>query len=302
MKALIVMNPKAGMARGEDAAAIIRSAFGTRGYTCDIMTTRAPRDAERIVRERASDYQLIICCGGDGTLNETVNGLSGLHHTPALAYLPAGTTNDFARTLGLPRDIRQAACDVLRGGRESIDLGLLNGRRFIYSASFGIFVRVAYITPQDAKNRLGRLAYFIECARELPSVRPHHMRITDEKGNVREDDYIFGVVSNSISVGGFLHYRREAVDLCDGLHEVLLIRYPENLGQLSKTVCAVLAGNYEADEGIELFRASRLRFECEDMPEWSLDGERGPVDRELVFENIPNAVEFLVPERLKLAS
>ena len=301
MKALIVMNPKAGKARQGASAEYIRDAFGFRGYTCDALTTKAPRDAERIVRERAENYELIICCGGDGTLNETVNGLSGLRRAPALAYLPAGTTNDFASTLGLSKDIRQAAFDVLCGRRENLDVGILNGRRFIYSASFGIFVKSAYATPQDVKNRLGRLAYFLECARELPTVKPHHMRITDDAGHVREGDYIFGVVSNSTSVGGFLHYRPEEVDLKDGLHEVLLIRYPKNLGQLSAVICAAVSGNYAVD-GIEAFRASRLRFECEDMPEWSLDGERGPADREIVIENSPSAIEFLVPTKTRLAS
>ena len=118
MKALIIMNPKAGKARGGASADFIRSAFGTRGYSCDAMTTGAPRDAERIVRERAEEYQLIVCCGGDGTLNETVNGLGGLPYRPAVAYLPAGTVNDFASSLGLSKDIRQAVHDVIGGRRK----------------------------------------------------------------------------------------------------------------------------------------------------------------------------------------
>ena len=177
----------------------------------------------------------------------------------------------------------------------------MNGRRFIYSASFGLFVKSSYATPQNIKNVLGRLAYYLECARELPSVQPYHMKITDDAGNVREGDYLFGVVSNSTSIGGFLHYRPEEVDLSDGLHEVLLIRYPKNLSQLQQTVLSVLSGNYDA-EGIERFRASRLRIACDNMPEWSLDGERCVPGNEIVIENIPSAVEFLVPGNTKIAS
>ncbi len=302
MNALIIMNPRAGRARHRVLAEYIRNAFRRHGYTCDSMTTAAPRDAERIVHERAKDYELIVCCGGDGTLNETVNGLGGLlGENPPLAYLPAGTTNDFAASLGLSKNIRQAVRDVLSGRRERLDVGRLNGRRFIYSASFGLFVKSSYATPQNVKNYLGKLAYYLECARELPSVQPVHMRVTDDAGNVHEGDYLFGVVSNSTSIGGFLHYRHHEVDLADGRHEVLLIRFPKNLAELQKTVRAVIAGDYTA-EGIELFHASRLRFESENMPEWSMDGERYVPDREIVIENIPSAVEFLVPEKTKIAS
>ena len=301
MNALIVMNPTAGRGRHKAFTEYICSAFKKHGYTCDAATTAAPLDAERIVHERAKDYQLIVCCGGDGTLNETVNGLGGLREHPPVAYLPAGTTNDFAASLGLSRNIRQAIRDVLSGRRKRLDIGRLNGRRFIYSASFGLFVKSSYATPQNVKNCLGKLAYYLECASELPSVQPYHMKVTDGTGNVHEDDYLFGVVSNSTSIGGFLHFRHHEVDLADGLHEVLLIRYPKNLSELQKTICSVLAGDYAA-EGIDLFHTSYVQFECEDMPEWSLDGERYVPEKEIIIENIPSAVEFLVPEKPTISS
>ena len=294
MNALLVINPKAGNTRQSGNEAHIRAAFAERGYACDTVMTAGPGDAERIARERAGDYDLLICCGGDGTLNETVNGLAGLGHAPAIAYLPAGTTNDFARTLGLSPDLRRTIQALLDGRRERLDLGCLNGRRFIYSASFGLFVKSSYATPQSVKNLFGRTAYFLEGAMELPATRPYSLRVEDGDGHVREGEYLFGAVSNATSLGGFLHYRPEQVDLRDGLHEVLLIRYPNNPAELGRILRSSLSGEYGA-EGIEFFRASRLSVTGEDGPEWSLDGEKGPSGRALLFETLPSAAEFLLP-------
>ncbi len=301
MKALIIINPKAGRKKDYHAAEFLRRALRQHRYESHILMTTAPGNAERIISSRADQYDLIICSGGDGTLNEVVNGLKSIHHPPPLSYIPSGTTNDFARGLGLSKDYRHAVNSIFADSRQSIDVGSANGRRFIYSATFGAFVSSSYLTPQKMKNRLGRLAYLIECIRELPSVKPYHMTITDDRGCTVCGEYAFGAVSNATSIGGFLHYSHSQVDFSDGLHEVLLIRYPKNISELSAVIRSLVAGDYHAN-GIERFKSSGLRFICDDMPDWALDGEKFSSGREMSFNNIPCAVNIFVPDRFAAVS
>lgn len=301
MKALIIINPKAGRTTEYQMAEYLRKALKRHGYESHILITTAPGNAELIVSSRADQYDLILCSGGDGTLNEVVNGFSSVKCPPPISYIPSGTTNDFARGLGLSKDYRDAIDSIFTGNRQSIDAGSANGRRFIYSATFGAFVKSSYATPQDMKNRLGRLAYLIECVRELPSIKPYHMTVTDDRSFTVKGDYVFGAVSNATSIGGFLHYDHSDVDFSDGLHEVLLIRYPKSVSELSSVIRSLITGDYKAD-GIEQFKSSRLRFICDDMPDWALDGEQFSAGRELIFANIPRAVNIFVPYRLAVAS
>ena len=301
MKALIIINPRAGRTTEYQTAEYLRKALRRHGYESHILITTAPGNAELIVSARAGRYDLILCSGGDGTLNEVVNGLRTINNPPPISYIPSGTTNDFARGLGLSKDYRDAIDSIFTGSQQSIDAGSVNGRRFIYSATFGAFVPSSYLTPQNMKNRIGRLAYLIECIRELPSIKPYHMTITDDRSFTTEGEYAFGAVSNATSIGGFLHYDHGNVDFSDGMHEVLLIRYPKNISELSAVIRSLIAGDYNAD-GIERFKSSRLRFICDDMPDWALDGEQFTAGRELTFTNIPRAVNIFVPDRLAAAS
>ena len=247
MKALIIINPKAGRTTEYQTAECLRKALKRHGYESHILITTAPGNAELIVSARAGRYDLILCSGGDGTLNEVVNGLKTVNCPPPISYIPSGTTNDFARGLGLSKDYRDAIDSIFTGSRQSIDAGSVNGRRFIYSATFGAFVRSSYATPQDMKNRIGRLAYLIECIRELPSIKPYQMTITDDRGFTSCGEYAFGAISNATSIGGFLHYDHDEVDFSDGMHEVLLIRYPKSISELSAVIRSLIAGDYKAD-------------------------------------------------------
>lgn len=301
MKALIIINPKAGRTTDYQTSENLRKALRQHGCESRILMTTASGNAEMIVGSYANQYDLILCAGGDGTLNEILNGLKEIKTPPSICYIPTGTTNDFARSLGLSGNHREAINAVFTGTQQKLDAGDVNGRRFIYSATFGAFVPSSYLTPQSRKNRLGRLAYLIECIRELPYIKPYHMTITDDRRFTTKGDFVFGAVSNATSIGGFLHYDHSEVDFSDGLHEVLLIRYPKNLTELSAVIRSLIAGNYHAD-GIEMFKSSGLRFVCDDMPEWALDGERFSAREEMTFKNIPSAVNICIPDRLATAS
>lgn len=301
MKAMIIINPKAGRTTDYQTSENLRKALRQHGCESRILMTTASGNAEMIVGSYANQYDLLLCAGGDGTLNEILNGLKEIKTPPSICYIPTGTTNDFARSLGLSGNHREAINAVFTGKRQKLDAGDVNGRRFIYSATFGAFVPSSYLTPQSRKNRLGRLAYLIECIRELPYIKPYHMTITDDRRFTTKGDFVFGAVSNATSIGGFLHYDHSEVDFSDGLHEVLLIRYPKNLTELSAVIRSLIAGNYHAD-GIEMFKSSGLRFVCDDMPEWALDGERFSAREEMTFKNIPSAVNICIPDRLAAAS
>lgn len=294
MKALMIINPKAGKKSRRNSAEYLRRVFRLHGYDCDVITTKKPLEAESIARSMAENYQLVVCSGGDGTLSETVNGLNCLKNRPPIAYLPTGTTNDFAGSLGLSTDIKQAVRDTFGGTREKLDIGRMNDRCFVYVASFGAFSQSAYLTPQNMKNRFGRFAYFLECMRELPSIRAHKMRISDRQGEICRGSYLFGAISNATSIGGILHYDRRNISLSDGKHEVLLIKKPESIGMLRRTLRALITGDYSAD-GIQMFHASHLRFEFEDETEWTLDGERCAPAKVTDIDNVPYAMEFIVP-------
>lgn len=301
MKAMIIINPKAGRTTDYQKAESIHKVL--KRHCCESHTymTTASGNAEQIVCSRADQYDLIICSGGDGTLNEVINGLKTVKSSPPISYIPSGTTNDFARSLGLSGDYHKAIGSIFKGRIRSIDIGTANDHRFIYSATFGAFVPSSYLTPQNQKNRLGRLAYLIECIRELPTIRPYHMTISDHNGFTVEGDYIFGAVSNATSIGGFLHYDHGDVDFSDGLHEVLLIRYPKNISELSAVIRSLISGDYRAD-GIEQFKSAGLCFACDDMPDWALDGEHLHADSELTFMNIHRSVNIIVPDVLTAAS
>ncbi len=301
MKALLIINPKAGKMKRRQTAEYLRRAFQLHGYDCDVITTKKPREAERIARSMAGDYELVVCSGGDGTLNETVNGLTAVPNRPPIAYLPTGTTNDFAGSLGLSTDLSQAVRDTFDGTKEKLDIGRMNGRCFVYVASFGVISDSSFQTPQEMKNRFGRLAYVLESIRELPAMKAHRMKVYGSQGEICRGNYLFGAVSNATTIGGILHYSNREVSLSDGKHEVMLIKKPENLGMLRRILRALITGNYNVD-GIETFHTSRVRFESEDETAWTLDGERCEPVRTTDIANVPDAMEFIVPKPFASAS
>ena len=298
MKALLIVNPAAGKTKKKSTVDVIRRALRLHGYECDAAYTHGADDAENIAHSRAVSYDLVVCLGGDGTLNETVNGLNGLESCPPVAYLPAGTTNDFAKSLGLSTDVGRTLNDIFRGKRQKLDIGRMDGRCFIYVASFGFLSESSYLTPAWLKKRIGRAAYILEGTRELPFTRSYHMKVFDDGKKVCEGDYIFGAVSNSTCIGGMLHYGESEVDLSDGLHEVILVEKPKNPRRLLNIIKALKNRSFDYD-GITLFHTKRVRFECELEIQWSLDGERRDPGKTVEIENIPSAIEFIIPQKRK---
>ena len=283
-KMLFVMNPYAGQRRANRYLVDILSIFNRAGYRVEAYMTGARGEATDIVRQYAPEMDLVACCGGDGTFNVTVNGLLHSGADIPVGYIPAGSTNDFAASLGLPTNILQAAETVVTGEPSTLDVGKFGGRYFSYVASFGAFTRTSYATPQSVKNALGHAAYILGGISELSQLRTEHVKLQLDDEMV-EDDFLFGAVSNSTSVGGVLSLDPKQVDLRDGKFEVLLLRSPRELGELSECIRAVQTAEYNC-KMLTFTPASRITIWADAGMPWTLDGEMEPGHEEVTIENI----------------
>ena len=285
---LLIINPCAGTKRIPRYLPEIIDLFRRQGFENTVYLTITQGDATEIVRERGADFDRIVCCGGDGTFNEVLTGLlSADLHIP-LGYIPCGSTNDFANSLHLPRSISKAARCVVEGEQISLDVGMFNDRYFSYVASFGAFTKTSYSTPQNVKNALGHLAYILQGISDLPSIRPLHMKVEVED-RIFEDDYIFGAISNTTSVGGVLTLDASRVDLNDGLFELILIKSPRDIFELTECIRCLSAQDYNS-RMISFISSHEIRV-CSEKPlDWTLDGECAPGVTEATIRNLHSAV------------
>ncbi len=296
-KLLLLINPSAGRQAGKNALYDLVDRCDGAGYLVEVHPTRSRSAAAKLLKERAGEFDVVLCCGGDGTLNETVTGLMSCEKKPLLAYVPAGTTNDFAATLGIARDPAAACADALAGHPFAFDVGRFNDRYFTYVAAFGAFTEVSYQTPQTLKNALGHTAYILEGIRRLPEIRPRRVRI-EYDGGVLTGDYIFGAVSNSTSVAGVLRLKEEKVSLSDGKFEVMLIRNPHDIVQLNGIITNLLTQNYD-DQYVSFFHTTRAVIESPEGMTWTLDGEDGGLQTRVEIENCHQALRLLLNKKIQ---
>jgi len=290
-KMLFILNPCAGTKKANKFLADILSAFNRADYQTQVYVTAGPKDAVRAVKKLAPGMDLVVCCGGDGTFNETVTGLLEAGLSVPLGYIPAGSTNDFANSLKLSLHPLEAAQAIINGTPQPLDIGLFNGRYFSYVASFGAFTKASYATPQSVKNALGHTAYLLESIKEIAGIRklPVHLELD---GEVVEDDYIFGAICNSTSVGGILTLDPNQVDMTDGMFEILLVRAPRDLFEITECITAVQKQQYNCR--MMTFRSAKnIRILANaDMP-WTLDGEMADGAEELCATNLQHAITLI---------
>jgi len=242
--------------------------------------------------QEGSEYDLIICSGGDGTLDEVVTGMMQMDEKRPIGYIPMGSTNYFANSLQLPKNVRKAAEIALDGQPFACDVGQFNDNSFIYVAAFGIFTEVSYQTNQELKNLLGHAAYILEGAKSLLDIEAYEMRV-EYADTILEGEFIFGMVTNSISVGGFKQIAGKNVLLDDGVFEVTLIKRPKNPLELNEIVTSLLA-RVDNTELIYSFKTDEIRFYTEKEVTWTLDGEYGGSHNQVVIKNWHRAVEIMV--------
>lgn len=291
---LLILNPNAGTKQARRMLPEMIACFQNAGYLPTVCVTEKRGDATDFAERFAGEADRVVTCGGDGTLNETVTGLiRGGCRTP-LGYIPCGTTNDFAAGLGLRHDLMTCCAIAAEGRTQPIDAGLFCGTRyFTYTASFGAFTSASYTAPQNMKNVLGHAAYILEGIRSLSEIRPIHMKI-EAGGECFEDDFLFGAVCNSTSLGGILKLDSEEVDMNDGLFEALLIRMPKDLAELNR-ILASLAAKKHDDPMMTFVRTGAFAFSGEPEMKWTLDGEEADGCECVTVENVRNAFSLIVP-------
>lgn len=264
-------------------------------YEVTIHSTQDREDAMQKVKNEAKNYDLVICSGGDGTLDEAVTGMMQSEKKVPLGYIPAGSTNDFANSLKIPKDIVKAAHVAVEGRKFPVDVGYFNGDSFIYIAAFGLFTDVSYQTSQELKNVLGHAAYILEGAKRLHNITSYKMRV-EYDGNIIEDEFAYGMITNSVSVGGFKKLTGKNVLLDDGLFEVTLIRMPKNPVEWNE-ILGCLANLKDDSELIYTFKTDCVKFLPEDVIPWTLDGEFGGEHKNVIVKNVHQALEIMVKNK-----
>lgn len=293
-KLLFVFNPHSGKAQIKNQLLEIVDIMVKADYEVTIYPTQAPGDAIHKVEEEAGDYELVVCSGGDGTLDEVVTGMMRREEKIPLGYIPAGSTNDFATSLGIPKDMVKAADAAVNGESFLCDIGAFNEDFFVYVAAFGLFTEVSYKTSQEWKNVLGHAAYILEGAKRLHDIPAYMIQV--EYDNIRlQDEFIFGMISNSTSVGGFKGMTGKDVLLNDGVFEVTLIKKPRNPMELNEIIASLINLADDTDM-VYSFKTAQVRFTAKDTIPWTLDGEFGGDHSEVVVKNLCQTVEILVPE------
>lgn len=291
-KMLLIINPYSGQKIGKRYLSDILEQFCKAGYAPLVFTTIAPGHATAVAQQYGASVELVVCMGGDGTFNEVVSGLLACGAQTPIGYIPCGSTNDFANSLKLNKNLRKAAQDILEGQLRFLDVGRFDDRFFSYVASFGVFTRASYATPQNAKNALGHMAYIMEGIKDITNIRPYHIRVETETATY-EDDYIFGAISNATSVGGLLTLDPKVVDMNDGLLELLLIRKPKNALELSDCLWSLQEQSYDSAM-LTFHSAAEMKITASPDMDWTLDGEHQVGKNQIEVRNVPNAIQLFM--------
>lgn len=292
-----MFNPFSGKGLIKNKLLEIVDQFVKSGYEVTVHPTQRPQDALEQVEKRAGKYSLVVCSGGDGTLDEVVSGMMRRDKKIPIGYIPSGSTNDFASSLKIPKNMGKAAELAVSGVPFACDVGNFNEKYFVYIAAFGLFTDVSYATRQERKNRIGHLAYILEGVKRIPAAQPYHLRISYDNETI-EGKFIYGMVTNSVSAGGFRNITGKNVRLDDGIFEVTLIKMPRNPMELNEII-ASLTNLIDNTELIYTFKTECLKVESDEEIAWTLDGEYGGKHKNVTISAQRQAVEIIVDSRMK---
>ncbi len=291
---LLIVNPCSGKAKMRNELLRVIETFSLADYEVTVYPTKSRHDAtRRISLVKEGEYDLVVVCGGDGTLNEVITGFMQSGIECNIGYIPSGTLNEWSTGLGISKGILQAAKDIVTGNPISLDIGQFGDKYFSYTASFGAFTEASYSAPQDVKNVLGQAAYFFEGIKSLGNIKPIHLKFTCDEREV-EGDFLFGAVSNSMSVGGIVKFSDAVVKLNDGLFEVMLIRKPANIMQFQNIVDGILRQDLNREE-IEFFHTKKITVTGGEGVSWTLDGEYAAGAQSVTITNLPSKLHLLIP-------
>ncbi len=296
---LLIVNPCSGKAKMRSSLLSVVQTLSDGGYDVTVYPTKDKGDAtEKICKIDKNEFEKIVVCGGDGTLNEVITGIMQSGIDCSLGYIPAGTLNEWSSGLQISKNIPKAAKDILSGHSVKLDIGKFADKYFSYTASFGAFTEASYSAPQDIKNVLGQAAYFFEGVKSIGNIKPIHLKFTCDEREI-EGDFLFGAISNSMSVGGVVKFKEAMVKLNDGLFEVLLIRKPTNVMDFQPIIDGILRQDLNRS-GIEFFHTSTLTVSGGKDVSWTLDGEFAAGEQAITVKNIKKAINFIVPDELEI--
>lgn len=289
-KLLFVINPKAGLKKKKDYIDEIVSVFEDAGYQVGTKYTKQRADGTEIVAKYGNRVDLIVCMGGDGTLNEVIEGMIESNVTTPLGYIPSGSTNDFANSLGLCGNPLEQAKNIMTKEAGLLDIGCFNGRHFVYTASAGAFVKASYSTPQRLKNKIGHAAYVISGVKDFFRLKPMKLKIELEDETL-EGEYVFVAVNNATQVGGIMKINEDLVEFNDGMFEMMLIDFPENPFQIVKIINKMFFQDFTGEIKLKQITKARIT-DCSEI-DWSLDGEEQKGQEVIDISVIPNAIKFI---------
>ena len=285
---LFIVNPVSGKKTAVKYMTEVIELFSNNGYFVTTMLTNKVGDATTFTVEYGKDYDIIVCMGGDGTLNEVVTGIGRTGLKTVLGYIPCGSTNDFAMSHDLASEIMEAANNIIHKDIHKYDYGIINGDNyFTYVAALGAFTALSYGTSQSLKNKLGHAAYMLGVVGELINLRSYKLKATDDTGKEYSGKFLYCSATSSTSIAGVFELPKDMVNTSDGLFEIILVRTPPNLKELITIIRAMFSQKYEMSPYVEIFKSSKITFETEDETvDIAIDGEKTTVQNKFVIENI----------------
>lgn len=298
LRILIIVNPKAGKAKSTKYIKTIRQNLEKLNYNVEIKFTTKQNNGTSIIQEYKKDYNILIVSGGDGTLNEVITGLHQINKKAFIGYIPNGTTNDFGKSLKVSFNRMHLSENIKKYSDKAVDIGSLNGRPFIYSATFGIFTKTSYTATAKWKNRVGRLAYIALAIKEIFDYKVYKVKV-QANDKEYEDEFIYGSISNSQYIGGFNIFKNQNVELDDGKFEVLLVKKPKSFIELLRLALKVLNGNLN-DKNVYCFQTDDIHITSNENLDWAIDGECGEKGSKFDICNLNQYIHFILPQEQKI--
>ncbi len=292
---LLIVNPCSGKGKVSKYIPQICDNLEKQGYELEVIYTSKTNNGEQIIENYIRYIDAVVVCGGDGTLNEVINGIIKCHKKIDVAFIPFGTTNDFSRTVRVPRNHYKLSKKLSKYKERGIDIGNFNNRFFYYVAAFGTCTNVAYSTDQNEKNKYGKLAYYRKGLKELKKMKSYQVSIVTDN-EIIKDEFIYGSISNSVSIGSFKWFKRNEFKVNDGLFELVLIKKPKNFFGLLKIFVSVLRNKYD-QKNIYYLQTKHLQIDFDYDVDWTLDGEYGGSVKHAIVECHRNKIDLLVPEK-----
>lgn len=296
---LVIVNPCAGKGKINKYIPDICENLEKQGYNLEVVYTSENNNGEKIIENYIRYIDTVVVCGGDGTVNEVVNGIVKCNKKINLTFIPFGTTNDFAKTVKIPRKKIKLSKKLSKYEKQNIDIGRFNNNYFYYVAAFGMFTNISYKTKQQDKNKLGRFAYFKEAFKSykgVKNIKTYKATIVTDN-EIIKDEFIYGSITNSISIAGFKWFKRSDFKINDGLFEIILIKKPKKFREFIRIIFSILRKKYD-QKNIFYLKSKHMKIDFEEAVEWTLDGEYGETSKEIIIENNKNKIGVLVPKKI----